>query len=269
MSIHPRRLHERGRELTGILQTPGDKNRKHGVLMCRPVGQEAVRTNAMFRAICERLVREGLSVLRFDYYGTGDSPGEEKAQDVDGLVADICSAHESLVKDGFDSISWFGMRLGANAAAQAAQIVKRAPARIVLWEPVLSGTGYLKSLLDGHREELCREFGGVTWHQLVADGKAAEPALPGDVLGFQYGAALIAQLQGGQQLSLNAALRRGIKLVCVVRQEDAAALAQLPESPLLRKQTVQTVTNWLSSQAMGSAVAPPDAIGTLIETLQT
>jgi hypothetical protein len=58
-------------------------------------------------------------------------------------------------------------------------------------------------------------------------------------------------------------------VICALRQEDKNALEHLPLSDLLRTQIVQTETDWLSSQAMGSAVAPPDAINTLIDALRS
>jgi uncharacterized protein len=268
MSIHPRRVRLGGRECAAILQTPdGGAAPSKGVLMCRPIGQESVRANAMFRVLSERLVREGFAVLRFDYHGTGDSPGAEKDQDFCSFIEDIIAAHEVLCGEGIGRTAWFGMRLGANAASEAARLVSEAPAQLILWEPVINGSAYLQSLLTAHRNELMREFGGLAWQRLIAKHKASEPLLPGDVLGFNYGDALVKQIGEIEQLNIRPALRRAIRTVCALRQEDRGYAEQLPASDLLRVQIVQAQTDWLSSQAMGSAIAPPDAVKALLDAL--
>jgi pimeloyl-ACP methyl ester carboxylesterase len=223
----------------------------------------------MFRVLSERLAREGFAVLRFDYHGTGDSPGEEREQSLAAWASDIAAAHEALAADGISAVSWFAMRLGATAAIEAVRAVRTPPQHLILWEPVVNGQAYLQSLLQGHRDELVREFGGLPWMQLLKFNKVTEPALPGDVLGFQYGKALVEEIAAVNSLNVRTVLRRGVPVICALRQEDKNALEHLPLSDLLRTQIVQTETDWLSSQAMGSAVAPPDAINTLIDALRS
>ncbi|MFM2398725.1 MAG: hypothetical protein RL341_882 [Pseudomonadota bacterium] len=269
MSIQPRRLRHGGREFTAIVQLPaGTARPAKGVLLCRPIGQEAVRSNAMFRVLSERLAREGFAVLRFDYHGTGDSPGEEQEQSLASWASDIVAAHDAMAAEGISAVSWFGMRLGANAALEAARAVRNPPRHLILWEPVVHGQTYLQLLMRGHRDELVREFGGLPWKYLLAATKVVEPELPGDVLGFQYGRLLVEEIAALAELNVRAVLRRGIPVLCALRQADKSTLEHLPVSDLLHTQIVQVQTDWLSSQAMGSAVAPPDAINTLVSTLR-
>jgi alpha-beta hydrolase superfamily lysophospholipase len=236
-------------------------------LLCRPLGQEAVRTAAVFRVLADRLAREGCDSLRFDYHGTGDSPGEENEQSLSGWVEDTLAAHEQLTSGDGVPMVWFGMGLGATLALRAALRAKPVPSHLVLWEPVLDGKAYAQALLDGHRAELTREF-GEPWERLLQTGKVIEPGLPGDVLGFDVGQHLADELAQLQEVTLAPALRRGIHVTCAVHAEQRAALAGLEGNALLKLHTVENRTNWMSSQAMGTAIVPPDLPRTLLSTLE-
>lgn len=267
MAIETVQLGSVQRPITGILQLPQSSQRVlPAVLLCRPIGQEGIRTNAMYRVIAERLAREGCSVLRFDYYGTGDAIGDEAAQTLTLCTHDMLAAHQALIQRGHTRMLWFGMRLGANIALQAMHLTSKLPQQIVLWEPVVDGPMYLNNLQSAHRAELCREY-GHPWARLIALNKAVEPTLPGNLLGFEYGTAMTDELRAMNSLDLRPALRRHIRIVCALRQEDQALAQSLPHSESLQACTVGTVTDWFSSQAMGSAVAPADAIQTLLEAV--
>jgi uncharacterized protein len=237
-------------------------------LLCRPLGQEAVRTAAIFRVLADRLAREGCDSLRFDYHGTGDSPGEEHQQSLAGWVEDTLAAHEQIEPGTGVPVIWFGMGLGATLALRAALRAKVLPTHLVLWEPVLDGKAYARALLDGHRAELTREF-GEPWGRLLQTGKVVEPSLPGDVLGFDIGKQLADELAQLHDVTLAPALRRGIQLTCAVHAEQRALLAGLEGNALLKLHTVESRTNWMSSQAMGTAIVPPDLPRTLLSTLES
>jgi pimeloyl-ACP methyl ester carboxylesterase len=244
------------------LQDPSQAPARARYLLCRPMGQEAVRAASVFRVLSERLAREGCDVLRFDYHGTGDSPGEEDQQSLEGWVEDTLAAHEQLNADAH----WFGMGLGANIALHAALRAKSPPKHLVLWEPILSGPGYVQALLNGHRAELTREF-GHPWDRLLRLGKVSEPTLPGDVLGFQVGPQLANDLLHLQDLPLTSAARRGIQITCCIHDEHRAMLAASSTNPLIKLVTVTDRIDWMSSQAMGTTIVPPDLPRTLLSTL--
>ncbi|MCM5680344.1 alpha/beta hydrolase [Schlegelella sp. S2-27] len=221
----------------------------------------------MFRALSDRLAREGCDVLRFDYHGTGDSAGDEGQQSIERWTEDVIAAHEVLCEAASQRpVHWFGMGLGANMAARAAGRARIAPSHAVLWEPVLNGQEYLDALLSSHRSELSREL-GLEWNQLRQRGREQEPSLPGVVLGFEVGEALFGELQRLEALPLHAAARRGVKLTCAVHAQQREALQKALGSAV-RLHTVETRTNWMSTEALGTAIVPQDVPRILLETLQ-
>jgi alpha-beta hydrolase superfamily lysophospholipase len=87
-----------------------------------------------------------LHVLRFDYFGTGDSAGSSEEGSLAEWTADIASAATQLADlSGVRRVSLVGMRLGAVLAA-AASARGLAVQDLVLWDPILSGRSYLSQL---------------------------------------------------------------------------------------------------------------------------
>lgn len=267
MEISIRRFGTPGREMVGVTQkSRSDAATRAHFLLCRPLGQEAVRTAAIYRVLGDRLAREGCDSLRFDYHGTGDSPGEERDQSLSGWLADTVAAHEQLATAEGAPVIWFGMGLGATLALSAALRTRTPPAQLVLWEPVLNGPAYAQALMKGHRAELVRMF-RLPWSRLLEDGKVREPSLPGDILGFQIGQQLADDLQRSMDFNLAPALRRGLRITCAIHPEQRAHFSALQGRDLLKLHTVENRTDWMSSQAMGTAIVPPDLLRAILSTL--
>ena len=130
------------------------------------------------RRLAEDLCARGVSVLRFDYRGTGDSVGEDgAAQQLQSAVADICAAVAWLKQEtGVTELTLCGLRLGASFAALAAR--KCSVNALVMLAPVADGRSYLREL------SILRE----TWlERLSAPVRAAQPTGgPFNVLGQIY-----------------------------------------------------------------------------------
>jgi uncharacterized protein len=202
MSLEVRRFGRATREMVGLLLRPSNAAaRRPAFLFCRPFGQEATRTASMYRVLADRLAREGTPVLAFDYHGTGDSPGEEGDQTLRGWTEDIEAAHALLQDEAGGPVHWFAMGLACQMALRAAARIEQPPAHLVLWEPVFDGKTYLDAMFAAHRDELAYEY-QQTWAQLIRQGRATEPAVPGDVLGFELGQALVDEIRLLQHLPL-------------------------------------------------------------------
>jgi pimeloyl-ACP methyl ester carboxylesterase len=144
------------RKLFGILSSrSASMPPKIGVVLCNAFGRESIRAHRLYRVLAERLSRAGCDVLRFDYYATGDSAGEDREVDLDGFSADLLVAHAELKRRAtVPAIVWVGMRLGAAVVQLAARAAPADLARVVLWDPIGDGRDYLDLLRARHLELL-------------------------------------------------------------------------------------------------------------------
>lgn len=132
------------RALFGMFHACGASTRK-GVLLCPPLGQDQIRCHRLYRQLAQALVNEGVAVLRFDYYGTGDSAGDSADVDWERCIADtVAAAAELRKRSGIDQIFAFGARLGGSIALASAAQARFAG--VVAWDPVLDGRAYVEQL---------------------------------------------------------------------------------------------------------------------------
>ncbi len=122
-----------------------------GVIMCPPLGHEMLCTHRAYRHLAERLAESGFPVLRFDYHGTGDSPGSDLDEDrVGAWLATIDDAIAWMRESGVPSVALFGMRAGGTLAAAAASRRGDVDA-LALVAPCASGSAFLRELRAMHK----------------------------------------------------------------------------------------------------------------------
>ena len=118
-----------------------------GVVLCNPLGYEAMCAHRTYRHLAERLALHGFPALRFDYHGTGDSSGNaDDPGRVSAWIESIDAAIDSLrQRAGIHEIALFGARFGATLAANVAA-ARGDIERVILWAPSASGKAYLREL---------------------------------------------------------------------------------------------------------------------------
>lgn len=134
--------------LYGVYHPPrAHTSRPTAVVLCYPLWQEYMRAHRAFRQLAMLLSKAGFSVLRFDYFGTGDSAGDSDSGDVARWTHDVSTAIDEL-KDtaGVTKVSLVGLRVGASLAAAVAAERKDLD-RIVLWDPVVAGKPYVEKMV--------------------------------------------------------------------------------------------------------------------------
>jgi alpha-beta hydrolase superfamily lysophospholipase len=136
------------RRLVGFYHPPGiAPSRGLGVVLCNPIGHEAMSGQRTYRHLAERLAARGFAALRFDYDGTGDSTGQSDDGDrvqawLDSVEAAI---QELLVLADGCRIGLFGARFGGTLAALAA--AKRGGVDCLIpWGPIVSGRKHVREL---------------------------------------------------------------------------------------------------------------------------
>jgi alpha/beta superfamily hydrolase len=254
------------RQLFGLFH-PAEDNRTEdsAVLVCPPFGQEGLRTHRFFKVLAERFARTGVPTLRFDFHGTGDSPGDERLGELDGWRRDLCAAHEELRRRAPDKrIVWVGARLGATLAVLAARNGRCDPVRLVLWEPVIDGRRYARFLREQHVAAIDATFciPDLAWRRELAREPAA---LPDEALGTALSPALRAQLEAlvPDALPLTALH----DTLVLVPPDDAhtpqwAAEQQSRHMPV-RLAYFQHRLDWTSDPYPNSAMVPADALSRL------
>ncbi|MBU6247813.1 MAG: alpha/beta hydrolase [Xanthomonadaceae bacterium] len=148
------------------------------VLLCPPLGQDLIRSHRLYRQLAHMLVRRGLAVMRFDYYGSGDSFGDADQTTLARCVEDTLNAAGELrQRTRCRRLLAFGARLGGSIALQAH--ARQPFDALMLCDPILDGPAHRAQLEALHAEML------ADTRRFVRPRTAAEGA--GQWLGFPHG----------------------------------------------------------------------------------
>jgi alpha-beta hydrolase superfamily lysophospholipase len=124
------------------------------VVLCPPLGFEAVSSYPTQVQLAGALADAGLPVLRFDYHGTGDSAGHGGDPDrVEAWLASIEAAvAQARAQSGAAHVALLGVRLGATLAIEAARRLGGVDS-LVLWAPCPAGRTFVRELKAGGRTD--------------------------------------------------------------------------------------------------------------------
>ena len=229
-------------ELFGCLQVPQSGARNTGVVVCPPFGQEHIQAHRSLVQLAGRLARAGLPVLRFDHFGCGDSAGACDEGSIERWTEDVGIALDEMrERCGVATISLIGLRLGGALAATAA--ATRGDVRsLVLWDPVVRGTDYLRELREMQRRMLAFAY--------VAPSHATSIE---EVLGFPLHDRLKRDLAGIDLHALADCPAEHVLLLDSGAQERLTELAaRLEQLPLrLDHRHVQDLQVWLEEPSPG------------------
>lgn len=228
---------ETPKELFGCYHKPTQfPARKHGILLCNPIGHEYIQSHRAFYQLAIKLAKVGFHVFRFDYFGCGDSAGEFDQGSIHQWISDIQMATSVLMeRSNQRSISLVGLRLGATLAAK---VIEQSDVydTLVLWEPVLNGRKYVEELLETHKS---------TYHKSNGEGKR-EPDTPKEMHGFPLTAELKQDLEAIQLERIKS--HSSIYLLTICNQSDvfyADELIRLVQAqPQAENQTISDHQVW-------------------------
>jgi exosortase A-associated hydrolase 2 len=204
--MEPLYFGKRGRTLFGIYHAPHrDSDRRVGVVLGYPMGQEYIRSHRAFFRLAVLLSSAGFHVLRFDFYGCGDSEGDFEEARLSHWIEDMGMAIEEL-RGGSDADRMFvvGLRLGATLALMAG-MERDDIGGIALWEPIVNGKAYIDELVGEHN----------AWLQ----GSFAKPKRPApseqaqEILGFPLSSSLASDLEQVDLLRIRGRPAREILMI--------------------------------------------------------
>jgi exosortase A-associated hydrolase 2 len=112
-----------------------------------PFAEEMNRSRRMAALAARALAVQGIGVLQVDLHGCGDSSGEFADARWETWKADIALASDWLRARLGVGVGLLGLRLGALLALDYARSAAQPVERMLLWQPVTSGRGYLTQLL--------------------------------------------------------------------------------------------------------------------------
>ncbi|MFK7730987.1 MAG: alpha/beta hydrolase [Pseudomonadales bacterium] len=187
--MHRYFIEDSAEKIYAVYQEPdlaADRNR--AVLLVYPDGQEYMRSHRLYLQIAKELSRVGFHVLRFDFYGTGDSTGDHADASLACWQDNINRCAQELIDiSGTQSLSIFAARLGATIASSVA-ISSAQLQHFIALDPVLEPSTHLEGKQDQHRDMLA----DLNRFQFDRSDTLAN----GDILGYEYSAQLCSELRG-------------------------------------------------------------------------
>jgi pimeloyl-ACP methyl ester carboxylesterase len=116
-------------------------------VVCPPLGYDDTCAHTALRHLAEQLTDHGVVTLRIDYDGTGNSVGSDLDDDrVAAWTQSVVDAATELRRWGLPQIILIGLRFGATLAVQAAARLGDGVEALALWDPVVSGRRYVRTM---------------------------------------------------------------------------------------------------------------------------
>lgn len=194
-----------------------------GLVYLPPFAEEMNRSRRMAALQARRLAARGIDVLLLDLFGTGDSAGDFGDARWEIWREDAKAAMAWLGQHCGGRVGLWGLRLGGLLAAEIAAEAPQRPARLLLWQPVVSGDRFLTQFL---RLRVAAAMGGGGSAEKVKDLRARlDDGEVMEVAGYGLAPALaeaIAHRRLGDTLGCLADLRLDL---LEVGSKDGAALA--------------------------------------------
>lgn len=188
--------------LYGVLHSPETVTEKLPIVICQPTGHEYMRTHRSLRILATELARRGYPVLRFDYFGCGDSDGILSHATIERWHDDIREAArfamETCSKPG---IHLLGVRLGGSLAIGADIQTSK---KTILWDPVTDGEEHLTTLRKLNHFALS-DLDRFRWMQPNENNA--------EILGYEYSPDLLEEISLLSKNTVNNQLNHSTKVV--------------------------------------------------------
>ncbi len=251
------------RQLFGAYRPPANGLPSRGAaLLCPPWGQEYLVSHRIFRRLAVRLSESGYHVLRFDYYGTGDSAGEREEGDLQSWLGDALVALEELRDiSGCQTVATFGIRLGAIVAWQLA-CTRSDVHSTVLWDPVVDGSEYVRELVKAQAE--------VDRWLLTPVRHESSPDRAQDLLGFPLTVAMRRSIEAVtpdiflHRTAAHVKLFYSDALPGQEKSHDAFHAAGTP----FHAETIRGQTPWREDESIGAGGLPVLVLERMVEILR-
>ena len=124
-----------------------DDDNHYGVILCKPIWGERMRTHIIFTNLARLLTSEGFTVITCDYFGDGNSDGDTLDLTYTGMIDDINVLYHYISnKHQLRFFALIGLRIGANCAISVHNGIELLR-KMILIEPIISLIDCLKIAL--------------------------------------------------------------------------------------------------------------------------
>lgn len=173
------------------------------VVVAPPLFEEDARLRKVLVNLARHLRDAGYDVVRFDYCGTGFSPGRYADLSLERARHNLAAALEYCRSAGAGRVDLVGVRFGAYLALESA--ADGSVNRVVVWEPVLNPAAYIKEVL---RSEVATQM--LIYGEVRQDRDTLVEAMRASgrmyVEGYLISSELYEQLSAGQAIKPNETL---------------------------------------------------------------
>jgi uncharacterized protein len=251
------------RQLFGAYRPPAHGVASRGAaLLCPPWGQEYLVSHRIFRRLAVRLSESGYHVLRFDYYGTGDSAGEREEGDLQSWYDDATVALDELRDmSGCAAVATFGIRLGAVVAWHLAT-TRSDVHSTVLWDPVVHGEDYVRELVAAQAE-------ADRW-LLTPVRRETSRDRAQDLLGFPLTVAMRTSIEAVRPELFSRRTAAHVKLFysdALPGQEQSHDALRAAGTPF-HAETIRGQTPWREDESIGAGGLPVLVLERMVEILR-
>lgn len=253
---------ESSRQLFGAYHAPPPTRPAVGAaLLCAPWGQEYLVSHRTNRRLAARLAERGYHVMRFDYFGTGDSAGNRSDGDLHSWLRDARTAMAELRDmSGISSVATFGVRLGAVIAWRLA-VESKDVTSTVLWDPVVNGSEYLREL-NAAQQEMQR------WTLTSAAPRELVPGMK-TLLGFPMTPAMRASIEEITAHEYAKATRASVRVFYSDAKPDDSALVHSLRSvgTPFHSEAIPGQTPWRDDEAAGTTSVAVSVLERMVDLL--
>lgn len=142
--------------------TPAGTVGQTACLFVPPFAEEMNKSRRMAALLASSLAESGTATLLADLWGTGDSEGDFKDARWNIWRADLQAGVGLLADLGAASVGLVALRFGALLALDVLRDLPLPVTRLVLWQPVISGSQYLTQFLRLRVASALADGGGAT-----------------------------------------------------------------------------------------------------------
>jgi uncharacterized protein len=140
-------LHEGNRSLFCVHYPPVADHVRGAVIFVPPFMEEMNKSRGMVSRLARALAGQGWHVLQLDLSGTGDSSGGYDEATWELWLDDIQVARQWLAAQTTGPVCYWGLRLGALLCCASLIRDPVEDARLLLWQPVVSGNQHVQQVL--------------------------------------------------------------------------------------------------------------------------